>query len=150
MLNCGRIVGLTSMRSIRCYGEERRGVFGDVWVSRFLQSWEEEVQCRWCVVWSFASVSLSLSVGVLGCGPSSAFFWSASCREICLLYRISLMIGSDWVFFVFHGLSEKLLLIIIIIIIIFFFLTNFIDISLCADPMRRNPFSPLWRKSQHR
>ena len=29
----------------------------------------------------------------------------------------------------------------------FYFLTNFIDISLCADPMRRNPFSPLWRKS---
>ena len=33
-----------------------------------------------------------------------------------------------------HGLAEKSLL------LIFFFLTNFIDISLCADPMRRNPF----------
>ena len=53
-------------------------------------------------------------------------FWSADrrqplfdlprCREICLLYRFSLLIRSDWVFFVFycggHGLAEKLLSII--------------------------------------
>ena len=32
-----------------------------------------------------------------------------------------------------HGLEEKSLN-------YFYFLTNFIDISLCADPVRRNPF----------
>ena len=33
----------------------------------------------------------------------------------------------------------------------FYFLTNFmdVDILLCTDPMRRNPFFPFWRKSQH-
>ena len=37
------------------------------------------------------------------------------CREICLLYHFSLLVGSDWVFFVIyhegHRLAEKLLLI---------------------------------------
>ena len=77
MLNSGRIVGLTRTRSMRCYmcGEER----GVRWFtgSSFLQSGEEESQCGWCVVSSFASVSLSFSVGVLVCRLSSAFFWSA-------------------------------------------------------------------------
>ena len=42
MLNSGRIVGLTRTRLIRFTGAERRGVFGDLRVSRFLQSREEE------------------------------------------------------------------------------------------------------------
>ena len=83
------------------------------------------------------------------------------CREICLLYRFSLLIGSIFFFlcffvFVFlgffsaffyregHGLAENLLL------LIFIFLTNFIDISLCADLMRKNTFFPFLRKSEHR
>ena len=66
------------------------------------------------------SLSLSLSVGVLVCGPSSAFFFiCACCREICLLYCFSLLIGSDWVFFAFF----------------FFFYREGHEF---ADPMRRN------------
>ena len=38
-------------------GAERRGVFGDLLVSRFLQSREEESQYGGCMVLSFASVS---------------------------------------------------------------------------------------------
>ena len=40
-------------------------MFGDLRVSRFLQSGEEEGQCGWCVVSSFASLSLSLSLSQL-------------------------------------------------------------------------------------
>ena len=85
----------------------------------------------------FLFLSLSLSLSQLE-------FWSADCRlpsfdlsccrEICLSYRFSLLIESDWVFFVFYRESHRLFL------IIFIFLINFIDISLCADPMCRNSF----------
>ena len=100
--------------------QKGEGCSGDLRVSRFLQSGEEEGQCRWCVVSSFASVCLSVS---LSCSPSlrtavCLLLICARCREICLLYRFSLLIGSDWVFFVFyregHGLAEKLFLIIFI------------------------------------
>ena len=57
--------------------------------------------------WSFESV------GVI----NLLLIWPC-CREICLLYRFSLLIESGWVFFVFyregHGLAEKLLLTIFI------------------------------------
>ena len=65
-----------------------------------------------------SSLSLSLSwssglrtvVGLLSVKPC--------CWEICLLYRFSLLIRSDWVFFVFYrkgdGLAGKFLLIIFI------------------------------------
>ena len=120
---------------------ERRGVFIDLRLSRFLQSGEEESQCGWWVVESLSfslSLSLSLLVGVL----SSAFFWSPRCREICLLYRFSLLIVSNWVFFVlfFFRIGRKITL------TYFYFLTNLIDISLCADPMRRNPFFSILKK----
>ena len=66
------------------------------------------------------------------------------CRKNCLLYHFSLLVGSNLVFLVFycegHGSAEKLLW------IIFIFLTNFIDNSLCADPMRRNPFFSILKK----
>ena len=115
------MVGLLGLRArgqsdVTC--AERRGVFGDLRVSRFLQCREEESQCEWCEVSSFASLSLSLSLSL---GWSSGL-WTAvcfhlirpRCREICLLYRFSLLIRSSWVFFFRdgHGLSEKLLLII--------------------------------------
>ena len=66
------------------------------------------------------SVSLSLSLSLSSESVSVVCFLliSVRCREICLLYRFYLLVGSDWVFFVFyregHGLSEKLLLIIFI------------------------------------
>ena len=97
-------------------GAERRGVFGELWVRRFLQSGEEESQCGWYIVSSFApppslwSSSLRTVVCLLLICPC--------CRETCLLYRFFLLIGSNWVFFVFYreglGLAEKLLLIIFI------------------------------------
>ena len=122
LYSSSRIVRLTRTRSVRCYecGEERRGVFGGFRLSHFLQSGEEESQWGWCVVSSFAppSLSFSLRTGVSSLLVSSAFFWSVRCQKICLLCRFSLLIGSNWVFFVFyregHGLAEKLLLIIFI------------------------------------
>ena len=130
IFSSGRIVRLTHMQSIRCYecGEERRGVFGDLRLSHFLQSGEEESQCGWCIVLSF--VSLFLRAGVSSLLVLSAFFWSAPLsRNLSFIVFFS----SDWinwVFFVFyckgHGLTEKLLLIIFIFLIL-----------------------PFWRMSQH-
>ena len=81
------------------------------------------------LVTSFKAEKRIVNVGFKFCPPSLR--WSSGqqtvvcllliwpcCREICLLYRFSLLIGSNWVFFVFyresHGLAEKLLLIIFI------------------------------------
>ena len=50
------------------------------------------------------------------------------CREICLLYRFSLLIESNWVFFVF--LPRRSRFVRKITFNYFYFLTNFIDISL--------------------
>ena len=96
---------------------ERRGVFGDLRLSRFLQSGEEESQCGWYVVSSFVPpLSLSLRVGVSSLRVSSAFFCSGPAVEKFVFY--SVFFCSDrinWIFFVFyrkgHGLSDKLLLI---------------------------------------
>ena len=134
---------------------ERRGVFGDLRLWRFLQSREEEIQCGWCVVSSFASLSLSLSLSLT---LSQLEFWSADyplpsfdlaplsrnlsfiaflsadrikLGFLCFLQRRS-RIGRKITFNYFN-----------------FFGTNFIEISLCADLMRRSPFFPFWRKSQH-
>ena len=147
MLVCGGIVGLTRTRSIRCYGcREERGVR---WFSHFLQSGEEESQCGWCVVSSFVSVSFSLS---------QLEFWFADRRlpsfDLCPLSRnlsFTSFFSSDRIrlgflcFLPWRSLIGRK-----ITLNYFHFLTNFIDILLCADPMRRNPFSPFWRKSQQR
>ena len=116
---------------------ERIGVLGDLRLRRFLQSGEEESQCGWCVVSSFTththththihtpalSLPLSLSLSLSQCWSSSLLvvcllFDLLRSREIRILHRFSLLIGSNWVFFVFnrkgHGLAEKLLLIIFI------------------------------------
>ena len=126
---------------------ERRGVFGDLRISRFLQRGEVESQCGWCVVLSF-DPPLSLSLSLSQSWSSAFFLIFPRCWEICLLYRFSLLIGPNWVFFFFSPpwlrIDQK------ITFDYFYFLTNFIDVSLCADPMRRNPFFPFWRKSQHR
>ena len=99
----------------------------------------------------FLSLSLSLSLTL---SLSQLEFWSADCRlpsfdlshcrEICLLYNFSPLIRSDWVFPLFlprrSRIGRK------ITSTYFYFLTNFIDISLCADPMRRNTFFFILKK----
>ena len=68
---------------------ERRGVFCDLWLSRLLQSREEESQCGWCVVLSFTYLSLSLPQSwsfVLR--VSFAFLWSGSAVEKFVLYSV--------------------------------------------------------------
>ena len=88
---------------------------------------------------STLSLSLSLSLSL----NWSSGLQTAVClllirvrwQEICLLHRFSLLIGSDWVFFVFyregHGLAEKLLL----TIFIFWQISSTIRCALilCAD-----------------
>ena len=134
-------------------------MFGDLLVKRFLQSGEEESQCGWCVVSSFASVCLSVCLSLSLSLSRSSGLWTVvcllsiwpRCREICLLYHFSLLIGSNWVFFGFFFLLGRSRIGRKITFNNFNFLTNFIDISLCADPMRRTPFFfPFWRKSRHR
>ena len=71
-LLCLIVVGLLDLRvcgQLDVTGTEMRGVFGDLQVSHFLQSEEEEGQLSVSV-----SVCLSLSVGVLSLLVSSAFF----------------------------------------------------------------------------
>ena len=148
MLNSGRIVGLTHVCSQSdVTGAERRGVFNDLRVSQvscFLQSREEEGRCGWCVVSSFASLSLSFSqVG----------FWSAD-LFICpavkkFVFYIVFLFWSDQIGFSLFlpwrsRIGRK------ITFNYFYTLRNLIDISLYAEPMHRNHFSPVWRKSQHR
>ena len=98
---------------------ERRGVFGDLRLSRFLQSGEEESQCGWCVVSSFANLFFSFRAGVLVCGRRfPSFDLSPLSRNLSFIAFLS----SDRIklcfFFVFysegHGLAEKILLIIFI------------------------------------
>ena len=142
---CLIVVGLLDLRA---FGQsdvtsaERRGVFDDLWLSRFLQSGEEEVNMG--DVW----FRVSLFLGVSSLLVSSAFFWSAPLsRNLSFISFFS----SDWIklgFLCFlprrSRIGRK------IIFNCFYFLTNFIAISLCADPMCRNLLFPFWRKSQHR
>ena len=155
MLYSGGFVRLTRTRSIRCYecGEE----IGDLRLSRFLQSREEESQCGWCMVSSFASLSVSVSVSLsLSLSQSWSFesvgvvclllIWLC-CREICLLYRFSLPIGSNWVFFVFTAKVTD-------------WPKNYFELFLVFDKFHRHfamrwsnsqkLLFPFWRKSQHR
>ena len=138
------------MLDLRLYGQsdvtgaEKRGVFGGLWVSRFLQSGRQESQCGWCVISSFAPVCLSPQLE----------FWSADRRLLCSLSRNLSFIS----FFSFDRIRLGFLCFLPqrsrigrkITFNYFYFLTNFIDISLCTDPIRRNPFSRFWRKSLHR
>ena len=86
-------VGLLDLRACSqsdITSAERRGVFGNLRVSHFLQSGEEEGECGWCMVSSFASVCLSLSVGVLVCGLLSAFFLSGPTVKKFVFYIVFL------------------------------------------------------------
>ena len=145
MLNSRRIFGrgqsdVTSAER----SAERRGGFGDLRVSPFLQSREEESQCGWCMVSSFTSVSVSVSWSS-DCLPS--FDLSSLSRTLSFISFFS----SDRIklgFLCF--LPRRLWIGRKLTFNYFYFWTNFIDISLCADPIHRNPFFPFWRKSQHR
>ena len=117
MLNSGRIVGLMHMQSIRCYGCKRGE--GCSVIYRSLPSKWRRGRSMWVMLGFEFHLCLSLI---------QLEFWSAdcllpsfdllSCWEIGLLYHFSLLIRSDWIFFVFyhegHRLAEKLLLIIFI------------------------------------
>ena len=139
------MVGLLDLRArgqSDVTSEERRGIFGDLRLSRFLQSGEEENQCGWCMVSIFPNLSLYISISQSWSSSlriSFAFFSSGSAVEKFVFYSVFVFRSDHIEFPLFfyresHGLVEKLLL------VIFIFLTKFIDISLCADPMRRNPF----------
>ena len=126
-------------------GAEMRGVFGDLQVSCFLQSREEEGQWGWCVVSSFAS--LFLSVGVLCLLVSSAIFWYVPTVKKCVFYIVFLLWSDQIGFSMFllprrSRIGRKFLL----TFFFFFFFTNFIDISLCDDPMRRTLFFFILKK----
>ena len=103
---------------------ERRGVFGDLRLCRFLQSGEEEnlslraeVLVRGCRLPSFDLAPLLINLSFI------AFLFSNRIKLgfLCFLPRRP-RIGRKITFNYCH------------------FLTNFIDISLCADPMRKPPF----------
>ena len=136
MLNSGRIVRLTCTRTMICYecGEEKGWrVFGDL----RLQGGEEERQCGWWMVSRFASLSLS-QIWSSGMLVSFAFYWSVSAVEKFVFYSVFVFQSDQVVFSLFlprrSRIDGK------ITFNYFYFLTNFIDISLCADPMRRSPF----------
>ena len=96
------LLGLRVCGQLDVTGVEMRGVFGDLRVSHFLQSGEEEGQCGWCAVSSFASVPLSGS-------------WS-----------------SGWVFFVFnregHELAENYFYLFIYLLFIFYLFISYLFI----------------------
>ena len=113
MLSSGRSVRHTCMQSIRCYKcwEER-----DVWwfTAESLPSKQRRGKSMW-VIHGFKFCHSFSELEFLVCWLS---FDLRCCREMCLLYRFSLLIGSIWIFFVFyyegHRLAEKLLLLIFI------------------------------------
>ena len=115
---------------------ERRGVFGDLWLSRFLQSGEDESQCGWCVVLSFAYLSPSQSWSS-SLWVSFAFFWSGSAVKKLVFYCVFIFQLDQIKFFLFF--TVKVMDWPQNTFNHFYFLTNFIDISLCADPMHRSP-----------
>ena len=122
------MVGLLDLRACGqsdITSAEKRGVFGDLWLSCFFQSGEEESQCEWCVV-LISPLSLFLRAGVSSLLVLSAFFWSGSAVEILVFYIVFLF----WLDQI--GFSLK--------VMDFHFLTNLIAISLCADPMHRGSF----------
>ena len=156
MLNSHRIVGLICYQMLRVRrGEGCLVIYGLV-ASFKTEKRKVSVGDKWFRV-SPLSVCLSVSVGVLVCRLSSAFVWSDAGVEKFVFYIVFLF-WSDQIGFLYFFLYFFISLFLLwrsrigrkIAFNYFYFLTNFIDISLCVDPMRRNPFSPFWRKSQRR
>ena len=152
MLNSGRIIDLHARAQSDVTSAERK-VFGDLRLSRFLQSGEEKSQCRLCVVSSFASLSLSLSeleFQVCRCHLPS-FDLAPLSRNLSFI--VFFVFQSDQIGFSLfvclffyregHGLTEKWLL----IIFIFWEISSTFHcvLILCAEAL-----FPFWRKSQHR
>ena len=125
---CLIVVGLLDLRvrgQSDDIGAERRGVFGDLRISRLLQSGEEESQCGWCV---FRVSPLSLCDCLSVCLSLS---WSSGPRTVVYLlliypavekfiFYIVFLFWSDQIGFSLFfyckglGLTEKILLIIFI------------------------------------
>ena len=146
------MVGLLDLRArdqSNVMRAKRRGMFSDWRLCRFFQSGEES-QCGWCVVFSFASLSLSLSeLEFLVCRVVCLLLIWPRCQEICLLYRFPLLIGSNWVFFVFFTTKVTKN-----------WPKNYFWLLLFIDKFHRHlairwsyvqkPLFLFWRKSQHR
>ena len=133
---------LIELQSIRCYG--CRAESGIQWFTgKLLLSKLRRGRSMWVMHGFEFHLCLSVCLSV-----SLSLSWSSeSIGVVCLL-----LICSGWLdqirFSLFlpwrSRIGQK------ITSAYFYFLTNFIYISLCTDPMRRNPFSPFWRKSQYR
>ena len=138
MLNCSRIIRLTRTRSIRCYGcREEKGV---QWFTNWsLPSKRRRGKSMWVMRGFESHFYLSLSLSE---------FWSADCR-LSSFDLTQLLRNLSFISFFFSDrirlgflcfLTRRLRIGRKITLNSSYFLTNFIDISLCADPMRRNPF----------
>ena len=119
MLNSSRIVGLTSTRQSDVTVQRGEGcsVIYELIASFKAEKRKINVGDAWFRV--SPPPPPSLSVGVLVCGPSSAFFWSGPAVEKFVFYIVFLFWSDQIGFSLFfyregHGLAEKLLLIILI------------------------------------
>ena len=135
---------------------ERRGVFGDLRLSRFLQSGKEKSQYGWCVVSSFAYLPLSLSLSLSQRWSSSLrssffFFWSTplSRNLSFIVFLSSDRIKLGFLCFFFGGGTTK---------VTdwpknYFWLFSFFDKFHRHFAMRwsyaQKPLFPFWRKSHH-
>ena len=153
MFNSVRVVRLTRTRSIRCYEcGEKRGVWW--FTTLLLPSKRRRGKSMWMMrgfefhlslslslslsLLSLISLSLSLIPGVLVCGCHLPYFALATLsRNLSFIaFLTSDRIKLGFLCFLPWGsqIGRK------ITFNYFYFLTNFINISLCADPMRRSPF----------
>ena len=108
------------------------GWFGDLQLSCLLQSEEEESQCGWCVVSSFAS--LTLRVGVLVCGFFDLAPLSRNLSFIAFLSSGWIKLGFLCFLLQRPCIGQK------ITFNYFLFFDKFHRHMLCADPMCRSPF----------
>ena len=139
MLSCGMIVRLTCTRSIRCYEcREKKGVW--LFMAYSLSSKRRTGMSKWVMrafkFRPYLSLSLSLSL-----------FLRVGVDVVCLLliwpavvYIVFLFRWDQIVFCFFCFLPRRSRIGRKMTFNYVYFLTNFIDISLCADPVRRNPF----------
>ena len=149
---CLIVIGLLDLRArgkSDVTSAERGGVFGDLRLSRFLQSGEEESQCGWCVVSSFAPpLSLSLRAGVLVCGcrfPS--FDLAPLSRNLSFIAFLSF----DQIWFSLFFTAKVTDWSKITFYITFWFFDKFHRHFAMRWSFAQKPlFFPFWRKSQHR
>ena len=90
------MVGLLDLRACgqsNVTSTERRGVFGDLRLSCFLQGRGEESQCEWCGVSSFAPPPLFFRAGVLVCWSSAFFLMSRNLSFISFFSSDRIRLG---------------------------------------------------------